>query len=79
MISIKPFPSGSLTHPAFMGEMLRLMREHNIEPAEVEKVEVGGNSGNDERFIHHRPTDALEGKFSMEFACPFSCWSARRA
>ena len=43
-VSIKPFPSGSLTHPA-MGEILRLVRENNIRPADVEKVDLGGNSG----------------------------------
>ena len=31
-VSIKPFPSGSLSHPA-MGEVLRLIRENNIMPA----------------------------------------------
>ena len=30
-VSIKPYPSGSLTHPA-MGEMLRLIRENKIKP-----------------------------------------------
>jgi 2-methylcitrate dehydratase PrpD len=65
-VSIKPFPSGSLTHPA-MGEMLRLVREHDIRPSNVEKIDVGGNSGMMNALIHHRPTDALQGKFSMEF------------
>jgi 2-methylcitrate dehydratase PrpD len=65
-VSIKPFPSGSLTHPA-MGEMLRLIREHDIRPANVEKVDVGGNSGMMNALIHHQPGDALQGKFSMEF------------
>jgi 2-methylcitrate dehydratase PrpD len=40
-VSIKPFPSGSLTHPA-MGEMLRLAKEQNINAANVEKVDMGG-------------------------------------
>ncbi len=65
-ISIKPFPSGSLTHPA-MWEMLRLIRENNLQPAAVEKVEMGGNSGMMAALLHHRPMDALQGKFSMEF------------
>jgi 2-methylcitrate dehydratase PrpD len=65
-VSIKPFPSGSLTHPA-MGEMLRLVRENNIEPADVEKVDMGGNSGMMTALLHHRPINALQGKFSMEF------------
>jgi len=65
-ISIKPFPSGSLTHPA-MGEMQRLVRENNIRAADVEKVDMGGNSGMMGALIHHRPKTALEAKFSMEF------------
>src|SRR5215510_1149610 len=65
-VSIKPFPSGSLTHPA-MGEMLRLAKEHNINPANVEKVDMGGNSGMMSALIQHRPENSLQGKFSMEF------------
>src|SRR5262245_17613956 len=65
-VSIKPFPSGSLTHPA-MGEMLRLVRENNISAADVEKVDMGGNSGMMNALIHHRPKNALNAKFSMEF------------
>jgi 2-methylcitrate dehydratase PrpD len=65
-ISIKPFPSGSLTHPA-MGEMMRLIREHNVQAANVETVDVGGNSGMMNALIHHKPMDALQAKFSMEF------------
>ena len=65
-VSIKPFPSGSLTHPA-MGEMLRLAKEHNINPANVEKVDMGGNSGMMSALIQHHPDNSLQGKFSMEF------------
>ncbi len=65
-VSIKPFPSGSLTHPA-MGEMQRLVREHNIKAADVEKVDMGGNSGMMGALLHHRPVNALQAKFSMEF------------
>jgi 2-methylcitrate dehydratase PrpD len=65
-VSIKPFPSGSLTHPA-MGEMQRLIRENNIKAKDVEKVDMGGNSGMMGALLHHRPVNALQGKFSMEF------------
>ena len=65
-VSIKPFPSGSLTHPA-MGEMLRLVRERDIKAADVEKIDMGGNSAMMDALLHHRPTTALQGKFSMEF------------
>jgi len=65
-VSIKPHPSGSLSHPA-MGEMLRLIRENDIKPADVEKVDVGGNHAMFTSLLHHQPKTGLEGKFSMEF------------
>lgn len=65
-ISIKPHPSGSLTHPG-MTEMLRLIREHDIKPGEVRRVRVGTNSNMPNALIHHRPKDELQAKFSMEF------------
>ena len=65
-VSIKPHPSGSLTHPA-MGEMQRLIRENDLRPEQVEKVEVGGNHGMTSSLFHHQPKTGLEAKFSMEF------------
>jgi 2-methylcitrate dehydratase PrpD len=65
-VSIKPYPSGSLTHPA-MGEVIRLIRQHDIKPAEVEKVDVGGNNRMVTTLLHHHPTTGLQAKFSMEF------------
>lgn len=65
-ISIKPHPSGSLTHPA-MGEMMRLIRQYDIKAGDVEKVDVGGNKGMVTTLLHHRPTTGLQAKFSMEF------------
>jgi 2-methylcitrate dehydratase PrpD len=65
-VSIKPFPSGSLTHPG-MTEMLRLIRSEEIKAASVEQVEVGTNHNLPNALIHHRPINALEAKFSMEF------------
>jgi 2-methylcitrate dehydratase PrpD len=65
-VSIKPFPSGSLTHPA-MTEMLRLIRSEHIQAADVGQVEVGTNKNLPNALIHHHPKDALEAKFSMEF------------
>jgi 2-methylcitrate dehydratase PrpD len=65
-VSIKPYPSGSLTHPA-MGEMMRLIRQYDIKPAEVDKVNVGGNNGMVTTLLHHNPNTGLQGKFSMEF------------
>jgi 2-methylcitrate dehydratase PrpD len=65
-VSIKPFPSGSLTHPG-MTEMLRLIRAHHITPDQVERVTVGANRNFPNALIHHRPKDNLQAKFSMEF------------
>ncbi len=65
-VSIKPHPSGSLTHPG-MTEMLRLMAEHGITGDQVESVKVGTNHNMPNALIHHRPTTELQAKFSMEF------------
>ena len=65
-VSIKPHPSGSLTHPG-MGRMLELIREHDIRPGQVRAVRVGTNRHMPNALIHHRPTNELQAKFSMEF------------
>lgn len=65
-VSIKPHPSGSLTHPG-MTEMLRLIQENGIRAEDVAHVRVGTNSNMPNALIHHRPKDELQAKFSMEF------------
>jgi 2-methylcitrate dehydratase PrpD len=65
-ISIKPHPSGSLTHPG-MTEMARLIREHGIKAKDVKHVRIGTNSNMPNALIHHHPNDELQAKFSMEF------------
>ena len=65
-VSIKPFPSGSLTHPG-MTELLRLIRANSIRAADVAQVEVGTNHNMLNTLIHHHPTTGLQAKFSMEF------------
>jgi 2-methylcitrate dehydratase PrpD len=65
-VSIKPHPSGSLTHPG-MTEMLRLLRENRIQATDVVRVRVGTNHNMPNALIHHRPTNELQAKFSMEF------------
>ncbi len=65
-VSIKPFPSGSLSHPA-MSELLRLIRAHHITAGQVERLDVGTNKNVPTALIHHRPTTSLQAKFSMEF------------
>jgi 2-methylcitrate dehydratase PrpD len=65
-ISIKPHPSGSLTHPG-MGLMQSLVLTHDISPEHVVRVKVGTNRHMPNALIHHRPRNELQAKFSMEF------------
>lgn len=65
-ISIKPFPSGSLTHPA-MGVMQQLIREHHIQAADVQQVDIGTNSHNLTTLQYPDPHTGLQAKFSMQF------------
>ena len=65
-VSIKPHPSGSLTHPG-MAVMMALILEHDIQPAQVKRVAVGTNHNMPNALIHHRPANELQAKFSMEF------------
>ncbi|HZZ92876.1 MAG TPA: MmgE/PrpD family protein [Usitatibacter sp.] len=65
-VSIKPHPSGSLTHPG-MAVMLELIRKNNIQPGQVKHVLVGTNHNMPNALIHHEPGNELQAKFSMEF------------
>jgi 2-methylcitrate dehydratase PrpD len=65
-VSIKPHPSGSLTHPA-MGAFLDLVLENDLRPGDVKRIRIGTNKHMPNALIHHRPADELAAKFSMEF------------
>jgi len=65
-VSIKPHPSGSLTHPG-MGAMLDLIHRHDIRPPQVVTVKVGTNRHMPNTLIHRNPKNELQAKFSMEF------------
>jgi 2-methylcitrate dehydratase PrpD len=65
-VSIKPHPSGSLTHPG-MAVMLDLIRRHDLQAERVKRVTVGTNHNMPNALIHHRPRNELQAKFSMEF------------
>jgi 2-methylcitrate dehydratase PrpD len=65
-VSIKPHPSGSLSHPA-AGALLQLVRDHDVKPEDVEQIEVGGNHGMTTSLLHHQPQTGLQAKFSMEY------------
>jgi 2-methylcitrate dehydratase PrpD len=66
-VSLKPHPSGSLTHPA-MWAIAQLVAAHDLAPEAIESVTVGTNSNMPDALIHHRPRDPLAAKFSMEYA-----------
>jgi 2-methylcitrate dehydratase PrpD len=56
----------AISHPA-MTEMARLILIHNIQPEQVESVEVGANHAMLQSLLHHHPQTGLQAKFSMEF------------
>src|ERR1700732_3785238 len=65
-VSLKPYPSGSLAHPA-MTELARLIDANKIQAAQVEKVDIGANHNMTTTPLPHPPETGLEAKFSMEF------------
>ena len=65
-ISIKPYPSGSLSHPA-QDLILDLVKEHDLQAADIESIAVGTNSNVPNALIYPMPKTALEGKFSIPF------------
>jgi 2-methylcitrate dehydratase PrpD len=65
-VSIKPYPSGSLSHPA-QDLVLEMAAREGLSPQSIELVEVGTNSNVPNALIHHRPRTGLEAKFSMEY------------
>jgi 2-methylcitrate dehydratase PrpD len=65
-ISIKPYPSGSLSHPA-QDLILDLVQEHNLHAENIASIDVGTNSNVPNALIYPMPKTALEGKFSIPF------------
>ncbi|HKA34674.1 MAG TPA: MmgE/PrpD family protein [Candidatus Binatia bacterium] len=65
-ISIKPYPSGSLSHPA-QDVILDLVKRHDLRPDDIDSVVVGTNSNVPNALIYPMPKTALEGKFSIPF------------
>jgi 2-methylcitrate dehydratase PrpD len=66
-ISIKPHPSGSLTHPA-MSVVLDLVTRHDVKPEQVRTVRVGTNRHMPTTLLHNDPHTELQAKFSMPFS-----------
>lgn len=65
-VSIKPYPSGSLSHPG-QDAVLDLVREHDVGPEDVEEAIAGTNSATTNALIYPLPQTALEAKFSFPF------------
>lgn len=65
-LSIKPYPACGA---AFNGidAILALVKEHNIKPEEVKKIECGSVPIAKDVLIYPLPKTGLEGKFSMPF------------
>lgn len=76
-ISIKPYPSGALTHPA-MSKLQEMVAAHDIRPGQIVRLAVKTNRLLPENLTYHRPTTGLHGKFSMEF-CLASIVISRKA
>ena len=65
-VLVKMYPSCVSTHTS-IDAMLRLCREHDIKPADVESVDVGVVYLSTKMLIHDRPVTGLQGKFSMPY------------
>lgn len=76
-VSIKPFPSGNLVHPA-MCKLKELVLAHDIRLDEVERIVVKTNRLLPVNLTYHGPVTGLQGKFSMEF-CLAAILTLRRA
>ncbi|MBT4432096.1 MAG: MmgE/PrpD family protein, partial [Nitrospinaceae bacterium] len=66
-ISIKPYPSGSLSHPS-MDAMRDLILEHDIKPEQVKSVRLGTNTRVLQPLRYDDPQNELEAKFSMKYS-----------
>ena len=65
-ISIKPYPSGSLSHPA-QDVILDLVKKNDLRAEHIDSVIVGTNSNVPNALIYSVAKTALEGKFSIPF------------
>ena len=65
-VLVKPYASCISTHTA-IDSILALIREHDVRPEQVERIEVGVVGLTQRILIHTRPQTGLEGKFSMQY------------
>jgi 2-methylcitrate dehydratase PrpD len=66
-VAIKPYPCGNLQQPA-MDKLREIVEQHDIKPAQVERLAVKSHRLMPLNLTYHRPVTGLEGKFSMEFS-----------
>ncbi len=65
-ITMKLYPSCAATHPT-IDTLVDLKREHDIDPALVESVEIAVDPVVPTVLVYDRPETGLEGKFSLHF------------
>lgn len=65
-VSIKPYPSGVLTHPS-MDAMRVLMETHGLVPDDIEEVVLSAGSNVLGPIRFERAMTELQGKFSFQF------------
>ncbi len=65
-VSIKPYPSGVLSHPS-MNAMLDLIKEHDLKPEAVAEIHLFAGSNILTPLRYASPQTGLEGKFSLPF------------
>ena len=65
-VSIKPYPCGSLAHPA-MDAARDLILENDIKPDHVKELRFGTTSRVLEPLRYKEPQNELEAKFSLQF------------
>ncbi|MDZ4374205.1 MAG: MmgE/PrpD family protein [Phenylobacterium sp.] len=65
-VSIKPYPSGVLTHPS-MDALLFLLREENLSPDDIAGITLSAGSNVLGPIRFQRAKTELEGKFSFQF------------
>ena len=65
-ISYKRWPCCYCNHRS-IGGLLAMITEHDLQPADIEAIEIGFPKGTATALISENPQTGLEGKFSIEY------------
>lgn len=65
-VSVKPYPCGSLLHPA-MDALRGLLIEHDVDAGRIREVRLGTASNVLNALRYESPENALQAKFSIQF------------